>query len=72
MTMKPRNGISSLRESPFIILLREKEESEEVRRMRRYGEGNVPGMENKTMTYNGFFVSSDGGMGMLVGGTRRC
>lgn len=36
--------------------------------MRRYGEHNVPGMENKTMTYNGFFVSSDGGMGVLVGG----
>jgi len=49
------------------MLLREKEESEEVRRMRKYGESNIPITENKTVTYNGFFVSSDGGMGALVG-----
>lgn len=63
--MKPRNGVSSLWDSPFVISLREKEASGEVR-TRRYGESNIPGMENKTMAYNGFFVSSDGGMDMLA------
>lgn len=58
--MKPSNGVTSLWECPFLILLEETEESGEVRRMRRYGEHNVPDMENKAMTYNGFFASSDG------------
>lgn len=47
---KPRNGVSSLWESPFLILLRETEESGKVRRMRRYEEGNVSGMGNMTVT----------------------
>lgn len=47
---KPGNEVSSLWESSFRILVRETEKNWKVRRMRRFGEGDVSGMRNMTMT----------------------